>query len=190
MGVEVVLRPGQVIGGRVAEVNGRHGILLLRGAPVVAELPPGLQAGQPLRLAVLGAAEDGRIMLQLAHEAGGPAAQAPAAAPGQQVAPWVELPGGARFRREDEAEGRAGGGGLGGSTDGETRTVAVRFEGPGLGPVELRLDLDQAGTVRAVVRAVPGVPLAELRAAATELRRALGGDVRLEPRDEELDLRA
>lgn len=186
LGAEVVLRAGHIIGGRVAEVQGRHGILVLRGAPVVAELPPGLQAGQPLRLAVLGAGEDGRIVLQLAPEAQAATAHAPAAPP---VAPWIGLPGGARFRQEPEP-GDGGPGETGGAGDQETRTVAVRFEGPSLGPVELRLDLDEAGTVRAVVRAVPGAPLAELRAAAIELRRALGGDVRLEPRDEELDLRA
>jgi hypothetical protein len=186
LGVELVLREGQVIGGRLAEVRGRHGILVLRGAALVAELPPGLQAGQPLRLAVVGEA-DGKVLLRLAPE---PAAQAATAAPAAPpVAPWVPLPGGARVRVEerDAREERGAGDPAAG---GEARTVAVRFEGPSLGPVELRLDLDAAGTVRAVVRATPGRPLGELRDAAAELRRALGGDVRLEPRDEELDLRA
>jgi hypothetical protein len=188
LGVEVVLREGMVIGGRLAEVNGRHGLLVLRGAPVVAELPPGLTAGQAVRLLVAGRTEEGRIALQLLpQEAQAAAVAQPQVAP-PPVGPWIGLPGGARFRVERDApEHQAAGAGAGPA---EARTVAVRFEGPGLGPVELRLDLDASDAVRAVVRATPGVPLDGLRDAASELRRAIRGEVRLEPRTEGLDLRA
>jgi hypothetical protein len=47
---DMVLREGTVLGGKVLERNGTHGLLLLAGSPLVAALPDGVAAGQRLRL--------------------------------------------------------------------------------------------------------------------------------------------
>jgi hypothetical protein len=180
LGAAVVLREGMTIGGRVAELRGRMGILMLRGAPVLAELPPGLRAGQALRLLVAGR-EGEKVVLRIVPDEAH-AAQQQHGQPVPAVGPWSPLPGGARARVEERDAAPQEEEGDGGE---RPRSVTVRFEGPALGPVDLRLELDPGGAVRTTVRAAPGA-LAALRAAAGEL----GGEVRLEPRDEEVDLRA
>jgi hypothetical protein len=182
LGATLVLREGQVLGGRVAEVNGRHGILLLRGAPVVAELPEGLRRGQAVRLAVTGAGDDGKVVLRLLPETTAATQPQQAAPPTPPAQPWIALPGGARLRVEEDDEPA----GPGGADEGPAaRSVRVRFEGAALGPVDLHLGLDVAGRVRTTVHASPAA-LAALRAARGEL----GGDVRLQSRAGELDARA
>src|SRR4051794_29118136 len=51
---ELVLRPGLMLPGRVLERAGSHGILLLAGTPLSAELPDELQPGARLRLRARG----------------------------------------------------------------------------------------------------------------------------------------
>ncbi|MEY2535753.1 MAG: hypothetical protein QOF29_3663, partial [bacterium] len=49
---DLVLRPGMTLPARVLERAGQHGLLLLAGTPLSAELPDGLPAGARLRLRV------------------------------------------------------------------------------------------------------------------------------------------
>ena len=57
-----------MLAARVAEWAGQHGILMLAGQPLVAELPAHLRAGQILRLTVREATEE-RIVLEIADPA-------------------------------------------------------------------------------------------------------------------------
>ena len=49
---DLLLRPGMTLFARVAEREGRHGIIVLAGSPLVAELPDEVQVGDKLRLLV------------------------------------------------------------------------------------------------------------------------------------------
>src|SRR4051794_12745030 len=49
---DLLLRPGMTLFARVAERSGRHGIIVLAGSPLVAELPDEVQVGDKLRLLV------------------------------------------------------------------------------------------------------------------------------------------
>src|SRR5881275_2992743 len=49
---DLLLRPGMTLFARVAEREGKHGIIVLAGSPLVAELPDEVQAGDKLRLLV------------------------------------------------------------------------------------------------------------------------------------------
>src|SRR5215212_9484370 len=86
---ELVLRPGLMLPAKVLERAGTHGILLLAGTPLSAELPDELQAGARLRLRVEEVGAD-RVVLR-AVEPGGPA-PAPVQAPPPDVT--LPLPGG------------------------------------------------------------------------------------------------
>src|SRR5215210_6497458 len=91
---DLVLRPGLMLPAKVLERAGRHGLLLLAGTPLSAELPDELQAGARLR-----------------------------------------LPGGrqAEVRVTDRAEERRG--------SGEPASVALAYDSPALGTLDLRLVL-------------------------------------------------
>src|SRR5437763_16627419 len=49
---DLPLRPGMTLFARAAEREGKHGIIVLAGSPLVAELPDEAQAGDKLRLLV------------------------------------------------------------------------------------------------------------------------------------------
>ena len=49
---DLVLREGAVPAARVAERSGKHGLLMLAGSALVAELPEGVREGERPKLAV------------------------------------------------------------------------------------------------------------------------------------------
>ncbi len=196
LGAQLRVAPGRALMARVVNVNpAGRGTLSIAGMPIDAKLPPGVEAGQDLRLVVRHVSPD-QVVLSLTGEAGAAAAQAPAAA---------ELPGGGRVRvteRDADSESesdRATGPGTG------RHVLALAYDAPALGTVDLRFELDpQSLRVNATLTA--GAPAAGATAAAGELRDALaaaladgdgGGDgsgrtvtVEITPRRDPLDIYA
>jgi len=170
---ELSLRAGQLLPGRVLERTGRHGLLNLAGAVLVAELPDEVQPGQRLRLSVQ-EVRDEQVVLRVVPEQQQPGASGHVPAPppgGSAGVPFLPLPlPGDRYAR---ARARADAQG----------TVSVDYESPELGRIELRI---AGGAALVLAPAGPALELAterlgELRDALT---RALGRpvDVRLAPR--------
>ncbi|HEX2084298.1 MAG TPA: flagellar hook-length control protein FliK [Solirubrobacteraceae bacterium] len=176
---DTTLRPGIVLAAKVLEREGARGTLLLNGVRVPAQLPPELAAGDALRLRVTEATAE-RIALQVV---------APDTPPDPSPATvGLPLPGGARFRVEEHDAGGAA------EPGGERRAIALRFDSPALGRLDVLLDLDP-GAASATVHVAAGA--AELaRSAANELRDGLAdatgrrATVRVEPRPETLDVHA
>jgi hypothetical protein len=160
---DVTLRLGQSLVARVAERHGDRGILMIAGQPLVAELPAQVRAGDVLKLAVrdIGAEQ---VVMQM-HE-GREAAQVAQQQNPQAV--MVPVPGGvpAHIVVDDQATGGGGG------EDGGAHAVAVTYESPALGPINLRIGLDAANVV-ADIRVAAGAPLELATAAADALRQAL-----------------
>ena len=155
---DLPLAVGRVLAARVVERHGeRHGILNLAGTILTAELPEGVQAGERLRLVVREASVD-RVVLQLA-EGPPPAAMVPL--------PLVEvrLPGGDRVALLEQETG--------GEDPPTPHVVTLRVESERLGPVELRIALDEE-LVHARAAFVDGPPLALARQHAGELGSAIG----------------
>ena len=144
---ELIIRPGMALAARVAERQGRHGIITIAGNPLVAELPEGVERGENLRLRVEDVTGD-KVLMRLADQ---PSPHTSSAVPG------LPLPDGrtAHLRVEDE-EG----------------SVALTYDSPSLGPISFHLGLGH-GTVNATVRVRDGEPLAVAERAAEALRAAL-----------------
>jgi hypothetical protein len=159
---DVTLRLGQSLLARVAERHGDRGILMIAGQPLVAQLPEHVRSGDVLKLAVRDITAE-QVVMQM-HE-GKETAQA--AQQGPQTVP-VPVPGGvpARIVVDDQASG--GGAGHGG----EAHAVALTYESPALGPINLRIGMDAANVV-ADVRVAAGAPLELAAAAASALKTAL-----------------
>src|SRR3954454_13277345 len=64
---DLLLRPGMTLFARVAEREGRHGIIVLAGSPLVAELPDEVQVGDKLRLLVQDTRGE-RVAMKLVQE--------------------------------------------------------------------------------------------------------------------------
>jgi hypothetical protein len=158
---DLVLRPGLMLPGKVLERAGQHGILLLAGTPLSAELPDELQAGARLRLRVEEVGAD-RVVLR--------AVEPPPAPPAQQLPPppdvTLPLPGGreAEVRVTERARERGAG---------EPATVALAYDSPALGTLDLRLVHQPGAGLTVTVGAAAGAPEERVRAAAEELRAAL-----------------
>jgi hypothetical protein len=174
---DLVLRPGHSVVARVASRGeGPFGVLVLAGVPLRASLPEGVKAGETLRLTVTEVSPDRVVMRMdaaaLAMAAPPPPAQAPPARVGVDEAPQ---------RRQ--------------GSGGEEATVALRFETPALGRLDLRVDLT-AGTVRATVGAAPGRSFELADGGSGALRDTLAAktarqaSVVVVPRREPLDLYA
>jgi hypothetical protein len=161
---DVTLRLGQTLLARVAERHGERGILMIAGQPLVAQLPEHVRAGDVLKLAIkdIGAEQ---VVMQL-HE-GREAAQAAQQGSQAQTTVMVPVPGGApaQIVVDDKASGGGGGGE-------DAHAVALTYESPALGPINLRIGLDAANVV-ADVRVAAGAPLELATAAAEALRNAL-----------------
>jgi hypothetical protein len=171
---DLVLRPGHTVVARVASRGeGPLGVLVLAGVPLRASLPDEVKAGETLRLTVAEVTPD-RVVMRLDNPAAVPLAPPPAQAPPARV-------------RVDEAPRRRRG------ADGDEATVALRFETPGLGRLDLRVELT-SGTVRATVAAVPGRTFELADGHAGALREALAAktarqaSVQIVPRREPLDV--
>src|SRR5919206_3676554 len=64
---DLLLRPGMTLFARVAEREGRHGIIVLARPPLVAELPDEVQVGDKLRLLVQDTRGE-RVAMKLVQE--------------------------------------------------------------------------------------------------------------------------
>lgn len=156
---ELVLRPGMLLAARVLErggPDGRHGVITLAGAALVAELPDEVRAGDALRLQVSDLAGD-RVVLRLVPEAPPPEVSALAGLP---------LPDGRRAQLRVDEPARPGRPGEG------SARVAVTYASPTLGDVAFVLELDPGGA-RARVEMRAGAPQAQGQAGAEVLREAL-----------------
>jgi hypothetical protein len=183
LGAELRVAPGRALMARVVSVNpAGRGTLSIAGMPIDAKLPPGVEAGQDLRLVVRHVSPE-QVVLGLTGEAGAAVATAQ---------PTVELPGGGSVRVGEREASRQGG-----AASGTGRHVlALVYDAPTLGAVDLRFELDpQALRVSAVLGAGQPVEQAQDRAGALReaLTQALGGrpvTVEITPRREPLDVYA
>jgi hypothetical protein len=161
---------------RVLSRGEQHGVLVIAGIPLTAQLPRDVGAtGETLRLIVSDVTPD-RVSLQLDHVLS-PAAQPP---PPPADRPRVTVQDPPRTVR------------VGGE---ERSSVALSFTSPSLGRLDLRIEL--AGTrLSAAVEAAAGRAYALVDAAADRLqgrlhdRTGLESEVKVTPRREPLDLYA
>jgi hypothetical protein len=168
---ELTLREGSSVVARVAAREAGHGVLVLAGVPLVAQLPPEVQAGQTLHLKVAEVTQD-QVTLRLDQQA--MAANAPPPPPPPPARLTVEEPP------------RRGQGGE------DSASVALAFDSAVLGRIDLRVDLAR-GIVSASIGA-PSGPAYELATeAAGRLQDALAGrtgraaQVRVTPRRDPFD---
>ena len=151
---ELSLREGTSVVARVAARAEAHGVLVLAGVPLTAQLPPEVQAGQTLHLRVEEVTPD-RVTLRLDPQAAGVAPPPPP--PAEPRPPRVAV--GEPPRR-------------GGDGDPEGATVTLAFDSEILGRLDLRVDL-ASGTVTAGITAPPGMALELAQEAAGRLQAAL-----------------
>jgi hypothetical protein len=206
VGPDIKIVPGRGIMARVVAAEGGRGSLSIAGFLLDAELPGNVHAGDDLRLVVRDVNTE-RVLLSISDQHEGQSAQAQTdssqAAQGQpahggQAQPsadmpppvLVPLPGGGSFQvTERDAGGGARAGG-GGST-----SLALRYDAPALGAVDLHFSLD-AGALRLSVTVPHGQALELARADADQLRQSLAGElsravsVTVTPRREPLDVYA
>jgi hypothetical protein len=160
---ELVLRPGMTLPARVMERHGQMGLLLLAGTPLAAQLPDELKAGDRLRLRVDDVGE--QVVLRMVETPASGPQQAQQTPPPEVALP---LPGGrqAEIRVTEQAAEHRG--------DGEPATVALDYDSPALGKLDLRLVQQPGGAgIQVTVGAMAGAPEERARAAAEELRAAL-----------------
>jgi hypothetical protein len=180
---DLLLRPGMTLFARVAEREGRHGIIVLAGSPLVAELPDEVQVGDKLRLLVQDTRGD-RVAMKLVQEQ--------PTAPPQTPVVGLPLPDGSQARihvDDEEAEGSAG------DDDPEHASISITYESPALGAMGFALSLAPgAVAVRAELAAGSAFDLAS--EAADELKARLAeatgraASVTVVPRRDPLDLYA
>ncbi len=185
-GPDLRLTPGRGLMARVMAVDGQgRGVLNIAGAVIEAELPRHVRAGEELRLTVR-ALDEHRVVLELPRE--GTAAPGPSTPP-----PTVALPGGGALRAAGEEAG-GDSGSSGGRAPG-AHTLALRYDAPALGPLDLRFELHPDG-LRVTIAAAPGAALERVDAGAPALREALAERserpvaVTILPRREPLDVYA
>src|SRR5436853_4657813 len=115
---DLLLRPGMTLFARVAEREGRHGIIVLAGSPLVAELPDEVQVGDKLRLLVQDTRGD-RVAMKLVQEE--------PAAPAQTPVIGLPLPDGSQARiHVDDDEGADGSA----ADDPEHASISIGYESP------------------------------------------------------------
>jgi hypothetical protein len=179
---ELPLRPGASVVARVLSRGETHGVLVIAGIPLTAELPERVGAtGETLKLSVSEVTPE-RVTLQLDQVI--PATTQPQAHPSPRARVNVDQP-----PRRHTVEGE------------ERATVALSFHSAALGRLDLRLEVAGAaaapgGRVRADVQAAAGRPFEAADAAAPRLRdglaarTGLAAEVRITPRREPLDVYA
>ena len=174
---DITLRPGTSVVARVLSRGADHGVLVIAGIPLTAQLPTEIgRTGETLRLSVADVTPE-RVTLQL-EQVVPPAAQPPPT-PTQS----------ARVRVEDEPRTvRAGGE--------ERSSVALSFQSEALGRLDLRLELVAGKLVSASVEAPAGRSFELADGASGRLhdglhaRTGLEAEVRVTPRREPLDIYA
>ena len=172
---DVQLRPGTSVVARVLSRGEQHGVLVIAGIPLTAELPKEVgRTGETLRLAVSDVTPE-RVTLQLQE-----VVQQPAAPP-QAPTARVEVEEQARTVR------------VGGE---ERHTVALSFSSEALGRLDLRLEVVTGARVHASVEAPAGRSYELADAASGRLqdglnaRTGLEAEVHITPRREPLDVYA
>jgi hypothetical protein len=133
---DLSLRPGSSVVARVASRGEHHGVLVLGGIPLTAQLPEEVRAGETLRLKVADVTPE-RVTLQL---------EPPLPPPAQpQAAPRQDEP---RVAVQDPPRRRV--------ADGEpVASVALAFTSELLGRLDLRIEL-RGTSVHAIVDAPAG----------------------------------
>jgi hypothetical protein len=173
---DITLRSGTSVVARVLSRGEGHGVLVIAGIPLTAQLPPEIgRTGETLRLSVADVTPE-RVTLQLEQVV-------PSA-----VQPPVAHESRARVHVEEQAQTvRVGGE--------ERSSVALSFHSEALGRLDLRIEL--AGTrVRAAVEAPAGRSFELADAASGRLhdglhaRTGLDAEVHITPRREPLDVYA
>lgn len=185
---DIKLVPGRALMARVVTADGSgRGALSIAGFITEAELPRDVRAGQDLRLVVRDVSAE-RVLLGVQTGAGpAPAATPPPMAP-VPLPPPVPLPGGGTVQ-VTERDGREASGNAA-----ATHTLALRYDAPALGPVDLRVALDPA-SLQVSVTVSPGA-LEAARGGAEALRAALAASlsrpvsVTVGPRREPVDVYA
>jgi hypothetical protein len=180
---DLLLRPGMTLFARVAEREGRHGIIVLAGSPLVAELPDEVQVGDKLRLLVQDTRGE-RVAMKLVQEQ--------PTAPPQNPVVGLPLPDGssARVTVEEKDAGDEHGEG-----DGEHASITIGYSSPALGQIGFVLSL-APGAVSVRAELAAGAPFEMASSGAEELRERLAeatgrvADVTVLPRREPLDLYA
>jgi hypothetical protein len=178
LGVELRIAPGRALMARVVTAEAGRGSLSIAGMMVDAELPKNVRAGEDLRLVVREVSAD-RVLLGIIDPT----------ASGLPPAPPAPLPGGGSVRVSERDESASAG------ASADTHTLALRYDAPALGPVDLRFELD-AGSLRVGVSVSPGDSLEAAQTGAEELRAALADalprtvSVTVTPRREPLNLYA
>jgi hypothetical protein len=179
---DLLLRPGMTLFARVAEREGRHGIIVLAGSPLVAELPDEVQVGDKLRLLVQDTQGD-HVAMKLIQEQ-------PAAAPQTPVI-GLPLPDGSQARiqvNEDEEERSP-------EDDPDHASISITYESPALGAMGFTLSL-APGSVSAHAEVSAGEPFDLASDASDELKARLSeatgraAEVTVVPRRQPLDLYA
>src|SRR4051812_11986278 len=173
---EVTLRPGAAMLARVASRGEQHGVIVLAGIPLKAQLPEDVQAGATLRLRVEEVTPE-RVTLRV-DPGVAPIPPPPVAAPPPRAGVAVHEP---PTRRRD-----AGGE--------PVDVVSLAFQSPALGRLDLRLEL-RGGHLLAAVAAAAGSPFDTASGGSERLRAkleeaGLNATVRVTPRHEPVDLYA
>ena len=174
---EVTLREGASVMARVASRGEGHGVLVLAGIPLTAQLPDGVESGATLKLRIEEVSPE-RVVLRMDAQAVNPLATGSAA----------PRPDAARLT-VGEPPRRTPGGDEGGAS------VALAFVSPALGRIDLRIDL-ATRAVQVAVEAPAGRAFDAADDAAERLRATLEATlerpaaVRVTPRREPLDVYA
>lgn len=185
---EINLSVGRELMARVAALAAEgHGTLSLAGVLLEAELPAGLQAGQEIRLQVREVTPE-RIVLTLQHDL----AQPPPAI-------GAPLPGGGSVQvtQQDKKAGEreAGSGSSGDSGSSDVHALAITYDAPRLGPVEMKFALDPQSLHLGLTLAA-GLPYELAEESSGQLERALSSAVgrtvtiSIQPRYDPLDVYA
>src|SRR3954470_15258619 len=114
---DLLLRPGMTLFARVSERQGAHGILILAGSPLVAELPDSVHAGDTLRLLVEDTRGE-RVTMKLVQEQ-------PTSQPHDPVI-GLPMPDGSHARVHVEEKTEDGDG----SDDPEHASISLSYDAP------------------------------------------------------------
>ncbi len=158
LGTELKIAPGRALMARVVSADGTgRGSLNIAGTLLEAELPKQVQAGQELRLTVQHVSPE-RVELSMSTPAAAMAG----------VAASVSLPGGGAIQvTERDAPGSGGS-----KAGGDRHSLALRYDAPALGPIDLRFDLDPQ-SLRLTATLAAGEPIERARDGAGQLQAAL-----------------
>src|SRR4051794_18839657 len=148
---DLLLRPGMTLFARVSERSGQHGIIMLAGSPLVAQLPDEVGVGDKLRLLVEDTRGE-RVTMKLMNEQ----PVAPPANPAVQL-PLPGSPSVTVEERDADAD------------DPENASITISYDSPALGAIGFAISLAPGGvSVRAELRAGEAFDLAS--SASEQLR--------------------